>query len=1120
MQVGNGGAVGSISNITGVVDSGTLVFNNSGTVGYAGVISGIGGVVQNGLGTLILTANETYSGNTTVSNGTLQLPASGSIPSTAAIVVNAGATFDASANGLTLRSAVPSEVLSGGGTVKGAVTVTAGTKIIPGADGVIGTLTLNSNLNVNGGNLVFDVTNSPGASDQIMVGGILGQNSGNVLINVRGTPLANGLYPLVHAANGLSGAAANLIAIGFLQAGQLAVLTNSTPNELDLYVYSGIAPSLTWQGDSSQNLWDTTASSIWQGAALYTQGAYVTFDNSGSASPAVNLDIVEYPAAVTVSSTQNYTFGVNGGSGVNRISGGASLTNNGPGTVILQTVNDYSGNTAINGGVVQLNGDGGANDDGMVGVGNLINNGTLIANNAKTETLSGNITGSGLLVQQGVGELILAGNNSAYSGPISITNLLQVGNGASGTLGTGNVTNNGSLIFNLNSPNSVAVSANINGSGGITNLGSGTTTLNGTDTYAGSTVVSGGKLVLGSANALPNTTSLILNDNTNGSSSVGTLDLNGNSFTVPSLSGTNTGNGLATLVEGLIVNNGSGTSTLTINGGTTNTYYGQILDNNNAGTGKVALSIINGSSLTLVAPVNAVPAIAFPNNFTGGITVSNATLALGAIVSTTPSGEGTAAIGNAANQNLTLTGTNDFFFPADTGGSTTPTINTVLGTLNVTAGTTAWIYGSQRGQLGVTTLTGSGSIIYQPNYVRDRLTFGNASGFTGNMTFELLTNSDAGNGAIGYDGPRVFPMPLLFLGTTNVLTVALYGSTTVGTGAVFPIGSLAGGDSTAELAGSSQNAGANVIYAIGGLNTSTIYGGQIVDAVGVRKVGTGSLTLTNTVLSWSGQTVVSNGTLIFAPSTTTNALAANYLVSSNYTLVSPGIMDVSAVGGTLYLGHVASQTLFGNGTLNGSLVVSNSLIAPGRRASNPTNYVGNNLTVTNTVTFKLGSTVLLGINRTNSPANDSLTAVSIAYGGTLTVTNFGDTAFPNASTNVFQLFNGVISGTFTATNLPVLPANEYWDASKLGVNGSIALINTSPAVNTNPATANFTAVVAGGSLMFNWAPDHMGWQLYTNSVGLIATNSWFPIPGSASVTNETITINPANPNVFFQLRYP
>jgi hypothetical protein len=184
-----------------------------------------------------------------------------------------------------------------------------------------------------------------------------------------------------------------------------------------------------------------------------------------------------------------------------------------------------------------------------------------------------------------------------------------------------------------------------------------------------------------------------------------------------------------------------------------------------------------------------------------------------------------------------------------------------------------------------------------------------------------------------------------------------------------------------------------------------------------------------------------------------------------------------------------------------------------------TNVTGSNLTITNTVTLLSGSTVVLTINRTNTPPNDSLTAVSIAYGGTLTVTNLGDAAYANGSTNVFQLFNGALSGTFTATNLPAV-TNSYWNTSKLGVNGSISLVNTNPAVNTSPATANFKGILAGNSLQFTWAPDHLGWQLYTNAVGLTATNSWFPVPGSASITNETITINPANPNVFFQLRYP
>jgi hypothetical protein len=79
-------------------------------------------------------------------------------------------------------------------------------------------------------------------------------------------------------------------------------------------------------------------------------------------------------------------------------------------------------------------------------------------------------------------------------------------------------------------------------------------------------------------------------------------------------------------------------------------------------------------------------------------------------------------------------------------------------------------------------------------------------------------------------------------------------------------------------------------------------------------------------------------------------------------------------------------------------------------------------------------------------------------------------------------------------------------------------------VNTDPVTANFKATVTGGvgsqTMNFSWASDHQGWQLYTNSAGLTATNSWFPVPGSGSVTNESIAIDPTKTNTFFQLRYP
>ena len=76
-------------------------------------------------------------------------------------------------------------------------------------------------------------------------------------------------------------------------------------------------------------------------------------------------------------------------------------------------------------------------------------------------------------------------------------------------------------------------------------------------------------------------------------------------------------------------------------------------------------------------------------------------------------------------------------------------------------------------------------------------------------------------------------------------------------------------------------------------------------------------------------------------------------------------------------------------------------------------------------------------------------------------------------------------------------------------------------VNTNPATANFMGVPgANHTLQFTWAADHQGWQLYTNSVGPTLPTTWYPVAGSSNTTSATITINPAQPQVFFQLRYP
>ena len=638
LQLGNGGAAGSVSNALGIVDNGTLVFDNNNTVGFPKPIGGSGGLIQFGSGNLLIATNETYSGSTVVSNGTVTLTASGSISNTAAIVVKSGGIFDASAaGGLTLRSSLPAEILAGNGAINGLVTTAAGTTLTPGTNGVIGTLTFNNGLTLNGGSYVFDVSNA--GSDSNHVAGTLAENGGLLIINVVGSPLANGVYPLMHAGS-ISGSAANISVAGFFQSGQLGVLTNEASGNLSLLVYSGFASQVTWAGDGSANAWNVTlANTDWTnnppgGAAVaYANPDYAVFDDTGSTNPAVDIQLGVLPtSAIFSNSVKNYVLGANSGS-AGKISGGGGLIADGTGKVTLQTVNDYLGGTIINNNaVVQLGNNTAAAEDGMVGVGSVTNNGTLIVNDFTNETIAGNISGTGLLVHQGAGTLILAGNNTGFSGPIGSTTILQVGNGISGTLGTGNVTNNGSLIFN--NPGSIAVPGNISGTGSVTNAGSGTVTLNGTNTYAGVTAIPAGKIVLGSTNALPPGTAVTLDV---GAGVSGILDLNGSSPVIPSLSGSNNSAG-GGFTPSYIVNNANGTtSTLTINGGTSNTFYGVFADNNNSGSGKVALNVLNGSTLTLNPVTNTasylngttVIGVANLNTFSGGILVSNATVHLG-----------------------------------------------------------------------------------------------------------------------------------------------------------------------------------------------------------------------------------------------------------------------------------------------------------------------------------------------------------------------------------------------------------------------------------------------------------------------------------------------------------
>ncbi len=99
LTLGAGGTTGSVPGA--ITDNGTLEFRHSNTFVEAGTISGSGRVLQDGAGTTVLTAINSYSGTTFLGGGTLEAQTSGALGS-GAVTFLAGAPSTLRIDGLTM----------------------------------------------------------------------------------------------------------------------------------------------------------------------------------------------------------------------------------------------------------------------------------------------------------------------------------------------------------------------------------------------------------------------------------------------------------------------------------------------------------------------------------------------------------------------------------------------------------------------------------------------------------------------------------------------------------------------------------------------------------------------------------------------------------------------------------------------------------------------------------------------------------------------------------------------------------------------------------------------------------------------------------------------------------
>lgn len=579
LQVGNGGTSGSLG--TGsVTDNGTLTFNRSDSVSLGNVISGSGSLGQTG-GTLTLTAANSYTGATTISSGTLALTGSGSIAKSSGVADNG--TFDIS--GITGASTTIA-ALSGAGVVNlgsKQLTITAGSGAFSGTFSGTGSLEFSGGTSIFATNISHDVIVDAGATLQLGNGG----TSGAVLAPV----VDNSTLAIDRSDNVTLGLLVNTISgTGNLTQAGTGTLTISSPTNFSAITISAGTLQLTDNGsvasavitDNRTLLFNVTNSApakvlnnsiTGSGGVTVTGGGTVYLDGANSYSGSTTVNNGSY---LQIDGTFGNGAIIDNGTMLidradivtyaNAISGSGTFYQTGAGTLILTGANSFSGNIVIDArfsspnGILQV-GNGGIT--GSLGSATVTDNGALVFNRGDSITVANAISGTGNLAQSGSGTVILTGANT-YSGATTINaGTLQVGSGAAtGTLGSGSITDNGTLAFNRS--DNVALSTAISGTGNLTQMGAGTLILTAANAYTGTTTISAGGTLqvgsggtvgtLGSGNVTDNGTLTFAHSDTVTLASIisgtGALTQNGSGTLI--LNGANSFTGMTTVSSGIL----------------------------------------------------------------------------------------------------------------------------------------------------------------------------------------------------------------------------------------------------------------------------------------------------------------------------------------------------------------------------------------------------------------------------------------------------------------------------------------------------------------------------------------------------------------------------------------
>ena len=478
-------SIGALSGSTGsIVTLGrkTLSVGDGSSTTFAGEITGTAGtagLTKTGAGTLTLSANNTYTGPTRISAGTLALGAAGSIASSSTVSLAAGAVFDASAvtGGYTIPG---SQVLAGAGAVAGGLTVGGSAAVIPAAG--TGPLTVAGGLTLAADGSydwqMLDATGTAGtgwgliSTDAVAFSGLSSASPFHVnlwSLSATGTngdaqnfdwSLA-GSWRILTSASTITGFDPANFALTTLPTGASPGFTNATLGGTFSLALSGdglgldavFTPSVpyTWYGNGST----AGGGGTWSSAGLTWNGGsgIVAWD------PAKGALFGTVGGTVAVSGPQSV------GSGISFTADGYTLTGD-----ALSLTGDQAGNT-------------------------------VTVTGTSTATIATALTAANGMTKSGGGALALAGDAAAGGVKLSMGTLAVGAGGTAGSL-TGDVDSLASTTLAFDRSDDSTYAGAMSGAGGLRKSGAGTLTLAGANSHTGGTVLTGGTVALGSAAAL------------------------------------------------------------------------------------------------------------------------------------------------------------------------------------------------------------------------------------------------------------------------------------------------------------------------------------------------------------------------------------------------------------------------------------------------------------------------------------------------------------------------------------------------------------------------------------------------------------------------------------------